>query len=261
LTSFSTKEFYKTFPKYKYNRFGLVFLLITQPKMGGLILSFFNKVSCISFVFILIAFVSSCSTNEPTLSEEPSLVASFTQQGDKVTITWSSNINISAEHYGQEHVTGEGYVQVYVNGEEVAVLKKKDQYVIEGLSPGTHEIKLELRKNNHESYRVETSKEIVVEAKAFKPTLDAEIFQNGKNVTITLDTNIKISAVNYGGAHVEGEGHGHIFIDGVKVFEIITNEPYTIRGLATGKHIIEIFLQKNDHKYYGVSKRIEVEIK
>ncbi|OZM56955.1 hypothetical protein CIB95_09295 [Lottiidibacillus patelloidae] len=224
-------------------------------------MSFFNKVTCISFVFILIAFISSCSSTEDTPVEDPTIVASFTQQGDKVTITWSSNITISAEHYGQDHVEGEGHVQVLVNGKEVATLKNRDPYIIEGLSPGTHEIKLELRKNNLEPYGVERLKVIVVKAKAFKATLDAEIVQSGNNVTITLDTNVKFSAENYGGAHIEGEGHGHIFVDGVKVFEIITNEPLTIEGLTAGKHVIEITLQKNDHRSYGVSKRIEVEIK
>jgi hypothetical protein len=194
--------------------------------------------------------------------DAPTLEAEFVKDGNTVTINWNTSLTVSAEHYGGDHVDGEGHAHVYVDGEKVAGLKSTDSYVVEGLSEGKHKIELTLQKNSHDSYEVTEVFEVVVgeEKSAEAPTLEAEFVQVGNVVTINWNTSLNISAEHYGSDHVDGEGHAHVYVDGEKVAGLKNTAPYIIEDLSKGMHTIEIALQQNDHTAYEVLKSFDVEV-
>jgi len=51
--------------------------------------------------------------------------------------------------------------------------------------------------------------------------------------------------------HVPGKGHGHIYVDGVKVARLY-GPAYHLDGLAAGERRIEVTLYANDHREYAV---------
>lgn len=93
----------------------------------------------------------------------PTLETEFTQEGNAVTISWNTDITVSAEHYGGEHVVGEGHAHVYVDGEKIAGLKNSEDYVVENLEAGEREIVISLQMNDHEPYEVSETFMAIVE--------------------------------------------------------------------------------------------------
>jgi archaeosine-15-forming tRNA-guanine transglycosylase len=228
-----------------------------------------KKITGITFTLFLVGgLMTACGNKEEVATttnqevvEQPTLEAEFVQEGNNVTITWNTNLTISAENYGGDHVDGEGHAHVYVDGEKIAGLKSTDPYVVEGLTAGKHEIKIELQQNNHDSYTVSEVFEVEVSSEVGAvPTLEAEFAQEGNKVAITWNTNLAISADNYGADHVDGEGHAHVYVDGEKIAGLKSTDPYVVEGLAAGKHVIEIALQQNDHVPYEVTESFEVEV-
>ena len=51
------------------------------------------------------------------------------------------------------------------------------------------------------------------------------------------------------GDHVDGIGHAHIYVDGVKVSRIFTDS-YQLEPLEPGEHQIRVELNSNDHRVY-----------
>lgn len=94
----------------------------------------------------------------------------------------------------------------------------------------------------------------------FKPTLDVQLEVSGNQVTVKIDTDLRISAEHYGHARKIGEGHIHMYLDdGPK--EGVKQEETVIKDLAPGKHKLRVSLHNNDHTPYDVSKTLEFEIK
>jgi hypothetical protein len=95
-----------------------------------------------------------------------------------------------------------------------------------------------------------------------KPSLTADLVQDGHNVTITYRVdNLRISADHYGHQAVAGEGHLHVYVDGVQKAGLKTDAPVRLENLTPGKHTIKIDLQNNDHTALGIDKTFQVEIK
>lgn len=177
------------------------------------------------------------------------------QKGDDIAFTLNTDMKISAEHYGKDHIAGEGHTHIYLDGQKVAGVKES-VYLLKDVSVGPHKVEVALQQNDHKDMGVKKSFDITV-----LPTLEAQLVVDGKKATIHFATNLRLSAENYGKAHVIGEGHAHLYLDGQKVTGLKTNDPYTLDQLAPGKHSIKIDLQQNDHQSYGVEKVFEIEVK
>jgi hypothetical protein len=217
--------------------------------------------SIIASLVLVMSFLVACN-NEEVAPTVPTLDAEFSLNGTLVTIDWTTDLKISAEHYGGEHVDGEGHAHIYLDGEKVAGLKAMEPFELE-VPTGEHEVKIELQKNSHESYGVSAVYNVeITEANAGteKPSLDASYEVDGSNVTINWNTDITISADHYGADHVVGEGHAHVYVNGEKVAGLKSMDAYVVEGLSAGTHVIEIALQQNDHTPYGVAYKFEVEV-
>ena len=83
---------------------------------------------------------------------------------------------------------------------------------------------------------------------ALVPTIDIDISEDareGWNLRIHT-TNFRIVPENVSTTHVDGEGHMHLYIDGVKISRIY-GEWHHIGVLEPGEHDVRVELSSNDH--------------
>ena len=73
----------------------------------------------------------------------------------------------------------------------------------------------------------------------------------GANVQIITE-GFSFAPENVNGDHVPGEGHAHIYVDGVKVGRTYTPWFY-LKDLTPGDHEIEVTLNANSHEEYAVN--------
>lgn len=62
----------------------------------------------------------------------------------------------------------------------------------------------------------------------------------------SVPTNFRLAPERVSTSHVEGEGHMHLYIDGVKITRLYS-EWHQMPPLAAGSHVIRVELSANDH--------------
>ena len=100
-----------------------------------------------------------------------------------------------------------------------------------------HEASLE----SHVSHEIRNVEENV-------PEIDLEIHGdnfNGYDAKIGF-TNFKLAPEKVNGEYVEGEGHAHIYVDGIKLNRVY-GEWYHLGKFGVGSHEVEVRLSSNDH--------------
>lgn len=73
-----------------------------------------------------------------------------------------SQFELSFESMEKDNKMGQGHIHLYVDGEKVTKIFEPD-YVLKGIAPGEHQIKIELAHNDHQSYGVEETFTITIE--------------------------------------------------------------------------------------------------
>lgn len=69
---------------------------------------------------------------------------------------------------------------------------------------------------------------------------------SGWNLTIQT-TNFTFAPEKAGSEHVAGEGHAHLYVDGVKVARVY-GEHFHLDGLTPGEHEVKVTLNANSHE-------------
>ena len=77
---------------------------------------------------------------------------------------------------------------------------------------------------------------------------------SGLNVRIST-TNFTFAAEQVGGAHVQGNGHAHVYVDGVKVGRPY-GEHYHIGKVDPGERTIRVTLNANNHSEYATGGHV-----
>jgi len=106
-------------------------------------------------------------------------------------------------------------------------------------------------------------KKVEVTNRESAPTVRIEAIPDSKSgINIHIITeNFTFTPENVGEAHIEGEGHTHLYVDGKKVARVY-GEWYHLDGLSHGEHEIRVTLNANDHADYQLDgKNIEATIK
>ena len=67
--------------------------------------------------------------------------------------------------------------------------------------------------------------------------------------------NFKFSPENVSTAHVAGEGHAHVYVDGVKVNRLYSGD-YYLGELDEGEHVVRVTLNANNHSEYAVDGEV-----
>ncbi|MBE4907809.1 hypothetical protein IMZ08_07050 [Bacillus luteolus] len=99
-----------------------------------------------------------------------------------------------------------------------------------------------------------------VTSDSVKPRLAVEIKVDGDTATVLIDTDLKISAQNYGSEKVNGEGHIHLYLDNGEK-QGVKQKSYVLENLEKGQYVVRVSLHNNDHTPYGVTETVEFEIK
>ncbi|MDE0804281.1 MAG: hypothetical protein OSA99_13285, partial [Acidimicrobiales bacterium] len=178
----------------------------------------------------------------------------------------------SPEHASTEHVFGEGHAHVYVDGDKVG--RVYENWIHLGdLTPGEHEIRVELNANSHAQLLVDGApiEETVTvdvpepaeghehggdgfEASDPVPSVSIEAVvdpKSGYNVRVT-PTDFTFTPDKVGDMETaSGEGHAHLYVDGQKVTRLY-GEWYHLDGLDAGEHELRAVLSANDHSDYVV---------
>ena len=71
-------------------------------------------------------------------------------------------------------------------------------------------------------------------------------------VVIYNANNFTFNAENASSQHIQGEGHGHLYVNDVKIARLY-GDPYYLRDLNMGANTIRITLNTNNHLSYAVS--------
>jgi hypothetical protein len=101
----------------------------------------------------------------------------------------------------------------------------------------------------------------VPEKTADSPTLKLDVEVSGSKATVHfITTNFKISPEHYSQAHVPGEGHIHLFVDGSPSRIGVKESTYVLKNLKPGKHTLKASLHTNNHQPYNVEDSVQFEI-
>ena len=84
--------------------------------------------------------------------------------------------------------------------------------------------------------------------------LAEEDTKSGWNLTLVTQ-NFKFAPIDVNDTEVSGEGHAHLWVDGVKLTRLYSNY-YYLDGLSEGEHEIAVTLNTNLHKDYTVGGEV-----
>lgn len=95
--------------------------------------------------------------------------------------------------------------------------------------------------------------ELVVPANHAIPTVKLQVLKDsmkGFNIHVTTE-NFKFTPENVNQKDVVGEGHAHLYVDGVKITRLYGNW-YYLGSVAEGTHKVSVSLNGNSHAQYMV---------
>lgn len=171
--------------------------------------------------------------------------------GNATEVTVSvANFTLAPSSIGAPAVTGQGHIHVLVDGFDR--LEEGDlTAALDGLTPGDHTIKVELRNNDHSGLGAEVSAVVLVHVAArpsiriASPASGLATSERSLNFTVAL-ANFTLDTVNATAAKVAGHGHYHVFIDGT-LSQMVASPTFTVANLALGAHTVRVVLAHNDH--------------
>lgn len=170
-----------------------------------------------------------------------------------------------------DHVAGQGHMHLFVNGERIGRLYN-EWFHLDPLGEGDHDVRVELSSNTHGALSV--GDDIIedqvtvsdsggnghdhghddeasgVEVDGAAPSVSLDITPDaagmGWNVHAVVD-NFVLAPESASTAHVDGEGHMHLLVDGKKVARLY-GEWFHLRSLSEGDHSVSVELSTNDHR-------------
>ncbi len=189
-----------------------------------------------------------------------------------------TGFEFTPENVNLDHIDGEGHAHVFVNGVKLGRVYTPWIH-IKGLEPGEHNIAVTLNANTHADYMsggvpVLVSKTVTVPEpghdnghghsghadgiEALSPIsvqVSAEPdAASGANVFITVD-GFTFAPENVNSDHVDGEGHAHIYVDGVKLGRLYGTSVH-LGDLPKGDHEIRVTLNANTHADYLIDGEV-----
>ena len=179
----------------------------------------------------------------------------------------SQGFEFTPENVNQGHVDGEGHAHVYVDGVKIGRVYTPWIYLGK-LEPGMREIRVTLNANGHPQYtyggeKVEAVSQVTVPEPSEQMHGHALIeAESPMSVSLTLEPDTATGANLYvetggftfaprnsGGEHVEGEGHAHVYVNGVKIGRLY-GEAMNLGKLAEGMNEVRVSLNSNNHAGY-----------
>lgn len=168
------------------------------------------------------------------------------------------------------HSAGEGHAHVYVDGVKVGRVYTP-WFHLDRLEPGRRELRVELNANSHEPYgwngrAVEAVAYVTVPEPgdgamqhdddgivaagpmAVDFRLEADPL-GGANLFVTEVSGFVFAPERGGGEHVDGEGHAHVYVNGVKAGRLY-GAAFHLGAMAEGLNEVRVSLNANSHVPY-----------
>ena len=134
----------------------------------------------------------------------------------------------------------------YVFGSEVS---REDDSASSAAIEDTHDTADEKSHSHSETYEVPPNKPV--------PMVDLSISQDTKsgwNISVDFQ-NFTLTPENVNGAHVDNEGHAHLWVDGEKITRLY-GPNYYLGDLSEGQHEISVTLNTNNHADYTLNGEV-----
>ena len=165
------------------------------------------------------------------------------KQDDVVTFNVTSDEAASFHLHGYDHELELAPQQTGIMSFTAAATGSFPMTVHVGAESGDEEHDGMTVDDGHHDKTIEAPADLSV---AVEATLDAV---SGVNLKITT-TGFTFAPENASGEHVPGEGHAHVYVDGVKDNRVYGNY-YHLSGLDPGERAIRITLNANSHEQYA----------
>ena len=183
------------------------------------------------------------------------------------------DFDIAPENASTDPVDGQGHLHLYVDGERVARFYNTALHLGD-LTPGEHEITVEVSANNHSPYAVDGEPitasttvtvaeseghshshgdDEVIEAASPAPAVELTVNEDPKsgwNLAVEVE-NFELTPEDEGSDPVDGQGHFHLYVDGVKVGRLYGTD-WHLPKLTEGSHEITVEVSANNHLPYAV---------
>lgn len=184
----------------------------------------------------------------------------ITSPADPTTINASSvrvdfevaNFSLSAAHIGQTNVAGEGHWHVFVDGNDAGEGTSAEALVSD-LTTGPHVVTIELLNNDRTPLVWPTfdAVRIVVQPSAPRITITSPatttVTVASSSVELTIQVqNFQLNASQIGLAPRAGQGHWHLFVDGVYRGFGTSLNPLAAQ-MTPGTHSVVVELFNNNH--------------
>jgi hypothetical protein len=104
----------------------------------------------------LLTALALCGLTVPAGAQPYTLDGTITEDDGDYLLTVTTNLKLSAEHYGHAAEAGEGHVHVFINGSLMGPVTDGDPVILTRwrLHKGKNIIRLELARNDHDVYGV-----------------------------------------------------------------------------------------------------------
>ncbi|MXZ45566.1 MAG: hypothetical protein F4Z08_01005 [Chloroflexi bacterium] len=185
----------------------------------------------------------------------------------------TTGFTFTPESVNADDDPGTGHAHLYVDGVKITRLYGPYYHLV-GVTPGEHEIRVALNTNSHADYIQGTKLVDAVRTVTVpEPGEDGahahsggDVVEAAADMTVAIrvepdshsagGVNVRIDTTGFAfaplsvnGEHLSGEGHAHIYVDGVKVGRVY-GPWYFLGGLAAGEREVRVTLTSNAHQPY-----------
>jgi len=157
-----------------------------------------------------------------------------------------------SEDIGGVSAIGQGHYHVLVDGAYFDYSTDATRALATRLDAGSHSLSIELVNADHSSLATPVMDTITVTVADDAPGIlidQAALAGDLNSATLTIPVavrNFTLSADDVGAANVSGQGHYHVYLDGV--YQTYgSGDSVTLYHVAAGPHIVELRLAENDH--------------
>ncbi|HEX9567347.1 MAG TPA: hypothetical protein VGA48_07115, partial [Thermoplasmata archaeon] len=183
----------------------------------------------------------------------PATGAQVSSLGVQMVVQVGGRFILDQQNYGGTNITDHGHVHYFVDG----VYKGATwltEFVFTGLTPGAHTLKAELHYNDHGLVVPIVADSIQVIAgtpsiKILEPTNGLSVSSLGFRLRVAV-SNFTMSALDFGGWNLTGEGHMHVFdvVGTNEIYKAATPDTtFVVTGWSVGPHTLKAELYNNNH--------------
>jgi len=219
-----------------------------------------RKVLSLSVVLLAAVFAV------PLLGAAPASAASYTIKvlspatgsqvstlGVRIAVQVGGGFILDQQNFGGANITDHGHIHYFVDG----VYKGATwltTFAFSGLTPGPHALKAELHYDDHGLVVPIVADTVQVTAgtpsiKILEPTKDLSVSSMGFRLRVAV-ANFTMSALDFGGWNLTGEGHMHIFdvVGTNEIYKAATPDTtFLVTGWSVGRHTLKAELYNNNH--------------